>query len=172
MAEKSSSNYNDKSPYSTYTRIADIAHDFSSGMAEEGSHAETISDIIGLVTSLAKIKDVMAGKKLTNKDDKDDKGDKGDKGKKNTKSVLDQIGEVTGKSKSKKRYRSGKQGGAAQAMGGAGQVLDKISSVNKSMGGATTGVGSLKSILDIASTVGQGLGGTLTAAKSKQRRNK
>ena len=169
MAEKSSSNYNDKSPYSTYTRIADIAHNFSSGMAEEGSNAETISDIIGLVTSLAKIKDVMAGKKLTNKGDKGDKGKKGDK---NTKSVLDQIGEVTGKSKSKKRYRSGKQSGAAQAMGGAGQVLDKISSINKSMGGATTGVDSLKSILDIASTVGQGLGGTLTAAKSKQRRNK
>ena len=163
MAEKNSANYNDKSPYSTYTRIADIAHNFSSGMAEEGTHAETISDIIGLVTSLAKIKDVMAGKKLTNKDDKDDKGDKGDKGKKNTKDGLDLLGKVVNEtpSKSKKRYTSGilgKKSGAGQALEGAGQVLGKISNVNKSMGGATTGVDSLKSILDIASTVGQGLG--------------
>ena len=157
MAEKNSANYNDKSPYSTYTRIADIAHNFSSGMAEEGTHAETISDIIGLVTSLAKIKDVMAGKKLTNK------GDKGDKGKKNTKDGLDLLGKVVNEtpSKSKKRYTSGilgKKSGAGQALEGAGQVLGKISNVNKSMGGATTGVDSLKSILDIASTVGQGLG--------------
>ena len=160
MAEKNSANYNDKSPYSTYTRIADIAHNFSSGMAEEGTHAETISYIIGLVTSLAKIKDVMAGKKLTNKGDK---GDKGDKGKKNTKDGLDLLGKVVNEtpSKSKKRYTSGilgKKSGAGQALEGAGQVLGKISNVNKSMGGATTGVGSLKSILDIASTVGQGLG--------------
>ena len=64
---KNSDNYNDKSPYTTYTKIADIASTLGNTFLSSAGKSNSIAGMITEgITGLAKIKDIMSGRKLTN----------------------------------------------------------------------------------------------------------